>query len=205
MNGWNAPPPRGVSAAPRQAPLAARQLNGDLSVMRSSLYPCGTRVDARNPVDYSYLKWTDVFARSTTYALTYNVSDMRYWLDIVGLVQFLGLPTYEYATGCPPAGDPAGVEYYYPLLDGGIAYHDFWRLRNGKFRDMRNGKQVIGSNCVRYFCYELGLKQPRRRRGENKIPSHQSLKEEIKDQQSDMAVGVFLELRIEEFRERFRI
>jgi hypothetical protein len=30
MNGWNAPPPRGVSAALRQAPPAARQLQGVL-------------------------------------------------------------------------------------------------------------------------------------------------------------------------------
>jgi hypothetical protein len=55
--------------------------------MRSSLYPCGTRVDTRNPVDYSRLKWTDVFVRSPTYVQTYNVSDMRYWLDMVGLVE----------------------------------------------------------------------------------------------------------------------
>ena len=64
MNGWNAPRPRGVSAPLRQAPPAARQLQGGLFVMRSSLYPCGTRVDTRNPVDYSRLKWPDVFVRS---------------------------------------------------------------------------------------------------------------------------------------------
>lgn len=55
--------------------------------MRSSIYPCGTLADTRNPVDYSQLQWTDVFVGSTTYALTYNVSDMRYWLDMVGLVE----------------------------------------------------------------------------------------------------------------------
>jgi len=165
--------------------------------MRSSSYPCGTYVDTRNPVDYSSLKWTDVFVRSSTYPRTYNVSDMRYWLDMVSLVEFLGLPTYEYSSGGSPAGHPAGVEYYYPLLDGGLAYHDFWR--------MRNGKQVIGYNCVRYFCYELGLKQPRKRRGENEMPTHESLKEQIKAQQSDMAEGVFLQLSIDRFKERFRM
>jgi hypothetical protein len=55
--------------------------------MRNSSYPCGSYVDTRNPVDYSSLKWTDVFVRSSTYPRTYNVSDMRYWLDMVGLVE----------------------------------------------------------------------------------------------------------------------
>jgi hypothetical protein len=55
--------------------------------MRNSLYPCGTRVDTRNPVDYSQPQWTDVFIRSPTCARTYSVSDMRYWLDMVGLVE----------------------------------------------------------------------------------------------------------------------
>ena len=113
------------------------------------------------------------------------------------LAEFLGLPTHEYASGGSPAGHPAGIEYYYALLDGGLAYHDFWR--------MRNGKQVIGYSCVRYFCYALGLKQPRKLRGENEIPTHESLQQEIKVQQSDMAVGVGLELSIDRFRERFRM
>ena len=165
--------------------------------MRSLIYPCGTLVDARNPVDYSRLKWTDVFVRSRTYVQTYNVRDMRYWLDIVGLAEFLGLPTHEYASGGSPAGHPAGIEYYYALLDGGLAYHDFWR--------MRNGKQVIGYSCVRYFCYELGLKQPRKWRDENEIPTHESLQQEIKDQQSDMAWGVMLVQSVESFKERFRM
>ena len=165
--------------------------------MHNPLYPCGTTVDARNAVDYSRLKWTDVFVRSRRYVQTYNVSDMRYWLDIVGLAEFLGLPTYEYASGGSPAGHPGGIEYYYALLDGGLAYHDFWR--------MRNAKQVIGYSCVRYFCYELGLKQPRKLPGENEIPTHESLLQEIKDQQSDMAAGVCLELGIDRFRERFRM
>ena len=163
--------------------------------MRNSSYPCGSYVDTRNPVDYSSLKWTDVFLR--TYSANYEVSDMQYWSDMVGHVQYLGLPSYEYSSGGSPGGHPAGVEYYYPLLDGGLAYHDFWR--------MRNGKQVIGYNCVRYFCYELGLKQPRKRRGENEMPTHESLKEEIKAQQSDMAEGVFLQLSIDRFKERFRM
>lgn len=53
--------------------------------MRSSIYPCGTLADTRRPVDYSSLKWTDVFLR--LYAPNYKVSDMRYWLDMVGLVE----------------------------------------------------------------------------------------------------------------------
>lgn len=37
------------------------------------------------------------------------------------------------------------------------------------------------------------------------MPTHESLKEEIKAQQSDMAEGVFLELSIDRFKERFRM
>jgi len=125
MNGWNAPPPRGVSAALRQAPLAARQLKGSLLDMRSSIYSCGTLADTRNSVDYSSQSWSDVFLG--LYAPNYNFSDMRYWLDMVSLGQFLGLPT------------------------------------------------------------------------------HDSLKEEVKEQQSDMAEGVFLELSIDRFKDRFRV
>jgi hypothetical protein len=55
--------------------------------MRSSIYPCGTFIDTRNPVDYSHLKWPDVFVRSPTCARTYNISEMRYCLDMVGLVE----------------------------------------------------------------------------------------------------------------------
>jgi hypothetical protein len=49
---------------------------------------------------------------------------MRYWLDMVGLVEFLGLPTYEYASGGSPAGHPGGIEYYYPCSTVGLAAFD---------------------------------------------------------------------------------
>ena len=96
--------------------------------MQKSVYPCGSVVDAREPVDYSQLKWSDVFTRSRRYYRTYNVGDMRHWLDIVSHVEVLGLPTYEYSSGGSPGGNAAGSEYYFGLLDGGLACHDFWGL-----------------------------------------------------------------------------
>ena len=163
--------------------------------MHNSLYPCGTTVDARKPVNYARLKWTDVFVRSRRYFRTYNVNDMRHWLDVVAQVQFLGLPTYEYSSGGSPAGHAEGIEYYFALLDGGLACHDFWGLRNGC--------QVMGYNCVRYFCYQLGLKQPRRLRDEKYIPTLESLGREVKFQQSSPAQQDELKQNIERLRERF--
>jgi hypothetical protein len=168
-----------------------------LFVMRSSLYPCGTLVDTRNPVDYSRLKWTDVFVKSRTYGQTYNVSDMQYWIDVVGHVQYLGLPSYEYSSEGSPGGHPEGIEYYFALLDGGLAYHDFWK--------MRYGCQVEGRKCVRFLCYELGLEQPRKWRGEKSVPTRESLLAEIEFQQSDHRQLDVLRNRIEWFRESFRM
>jgi hypothetical protein len=164
--------------------------------MANSLYPCGAVVDARKPVDYSRLKWSDVFVRSRRFFGTYDVDGMRHWLDIVGQVEFLGLPTYEDSSGGSPGGHPGGMEYYFALLDGGLACHDYWGLRNGCL--------VIGQSCIRYFCYQLGVPQPRKFREEATIPTLESLQQEIEEQQGDIAAHVVLSDRIDQFRELFR-
>ena len=163
--------------------------------MRNSSYPCGSYVDTRNPVDYSSLKWTDVFVR--TYSANYEVSDMQYWSDMVGHVQYLGLPSYEYSSGGSPGGHPEGVEYYFALLDGGLAYYDFWNLRSDCW--------VRGHKCIRFLCYELGLDQPKKWRGEKSVTTRESLLAEIKFQQSDPCQLAELREQIERFYEYFRM
>lgn len=163
--------------------------------METPTYPCGTVVDARRPVDYSRLKWNDVFVRSRRYWQTFDVAKMRYWIDVVGHVQYLGLPSYEYSSGGSPGGHAEGIEFYFALLDGGLAYHDFWKLRYGR--------QVMGRKCVRFLCYELGLDQPRKWRGEESVPTRESLLAEIEFQQSDPRQHDELRDHIERFCERF--
>ena len=90
-----------------------------------------------------------------------------HWLRLIQTCRRLELPFTEEESGSPV--NATAINRTFPFLDGGLI------SREGNYFCGLKGTWIIGIRAVRFACYEIGVKQPRRFRGEAKVPSHQEL------------------------------
>ena len=90
-----------------------------------------------------------------------------HWLRLIQTCRRLELPSTEEESGS--AVNATAIYRTFPFLDGGLI------SREGNYFSGLKGTWIIGIRAVRFACYEIGVQQPRRFRGEKEVPSHQAL------------------------------
>jgi hypothetical protein len=132
------------------------------------------------------LQYSSVFSRSSLTEQCYFVKGSRRlfedtyygrskapddWLKLIQTCRRLELPHQEYETSSP--ANPTQIIRNFPFLDGGLM------SREGDYFYGIKGTWILGRQALRFVCYEVGVEQPRRFKGEESIPSHQTLLEAI--------------------------
>ncbi len=130
------------------------------------------------------LKWTDVFSRSnlgpkiyfvigsrSLFPFTYyndpKSEDALNWEKVLKSIRRLELPSEESHSSSPVNADAIYCDYVF--LDGGFV------SREGNYFCGLKGAWIIGRKALRFVCYEMGLDQPRRWKGERSIPEYRQL------------------------------
>lgn len=127
-------------------------------------------------------KFTDVFSRSKLTPNSFFVKGTRRlfkqcyygmeaypvnWVKLIQTCRRLELPYTEEESDSPV--NAIATIRTFPFLDGGLI------SREGNYFVGLKGTWIIGIRAVRFVCYEVGIHQPRRFRGEKEIPSFREL------------------------------
>ena len=134
-------------------------------------------------------KYSSVFSKSTYQLHSYFMKGSRrlyrddyhgysdyivYWTKLIETCRQLRLPSEEMEWATPV--NPTQIIRNFPFLDGGVV------SRGGNYFVGSKGTWVTGQQAFRFVCYELGLRQPRRFKGETEIATHEALLARIKQQ-----------------------
>ncbi len=148
-----------------------------MTAARTRICETGANAETQPP------KWTDVFRRSSlgpqiyfvkgsqwvrfpTYGDSLN-SECEHWDRVYKTCVRLEVPYREICSSSPV--NATGLNQDFAFLDGGVV------SRFGNYWVGRKGAWVVGRQTLRLTCYEMGIPQPKRWRGEAKILSHREL------------------------------
>jgi hypothetical protein len=93
------------------------------------------------------------------------------WNRLLQTCRRLELPCHETESDSPV--NATEVRRHFPFLDGG-----FFSREGNCFYGLK-GSWVFGRKALRFVCYELRIRQPKRSRGEPPIPTYEELLNEI--------------------------
>lgn len=132
--------------------------------------------------------WTEVFRRSQRSGFFYvrhasqpMIDWPEDWKQLKQLVPSVAVRWDEYFAEGMLGGSEWTLDAVF--LDGGVLARD-GSYDVGCSFFARHGAWIVGEKALRLACYSLGLKQPRRFRGEGRVPSFEELCETIVLQRS---------------------